>query len=46
MKREIETINKNQEEMNNKMSEIKNTLEGNRASWMKERMESVTWRTR
>ena len=28
MKKEIETINKNQEEMNNKISEIKNTLEG------------------
>ena len=28
MKKEIETINKNQEEMNKKISEIKNTLEG------------------
>ena len=28
MKKEIETITKNQEEMNNKISEIKNTLEG------------------
>ena len=26
MKKEIETTNKNQEEMNNKISEIKNTL--------------------
>ena len=28
MKREIESINKNQEQMNNKIPEIKNTLEG------------------
>ena len=28
MKKEIETINKNQEEMNNKILEIKSTLEG------------------
>ena len=28
MKKEIETIHKNQQEMNNKISEIKNTLEG------------------
>ena len=28
MKKEIETINKNQKEMNNKIFEIKNTLRG------------------
>ena len=29
MKKEIETINKGQEEMNNTISELKNTVEGN-----------------
>ena len=28
MKKEIEIVNKNQEEMNNKITEIKNKLEG------------------
>ena len=43
MKKEIETINKNQEEMKNRISEIKNTLEG---GWMKQRTKLVVWKAR
>ena len=47
MKKEIETINKNEDEMNNKILKIKKkTLEGIEAGWMKQRIESGRWRTR
>ena len=40
MKKEIETINKGQEEMKNTISEVKNTVEGIKAHLMKQRIES------
>ena len=46
MKKEIETINKGQEEMKNAISELKNTVEGIKAGSMKQRIRSVNWRTR
>ena len=46
MKKEIETINKNQEEMNHNTSEIKTHQKESQAGWMKQRIESVSWRTR
>ena len=46
MKREIETINKNQEEMKNTTFEIKYTLEGFTHNWIKQRTELVSWKTR
>ena len=46
MKKEIETINKNQEDMKNTISEIKTTLEGITTGWMKQRTELVSWKTR
>ena len=46
MKKEIETINKGQDEMKNTISELKNTVEGNKRGSMKQRIESVSWRTR
>ena len=41
MKKEIETINKGQEEMKNAISELKNTVEGIKAGSMKQMIESV-----
>ena len=45
MKKEIETINKGQEEMKNAMSELKNTVEAIKADWMKQRIGSANWMT-
>ena len=41
-KKEIETINKGQEEMKNTISELKNTVEGKKADLMKQRIGSVS----
>ena len=46
MKKEIETINKGQEEMKNTISELKNTVEGIKADLMKQRSGSANWKTR
>ena len=46
MIKEIETINKNQEEMKNTISEIKIALEGNASRLMKHSTESASWKTR
>ena len=47
MKKEIENINKSQEEMKNTISELKNTVEEeSKTGYMKHRIQSVTWRTR
>ena len=46
MKKEIETINKGQEEMKNTISELKNTVEGIKADLLKERIGSASWRTK
>ena len=46
MKREIETINKGQEEMKNTISELKNTVEGIKSNLMKQRIGSANWMTR
>ena len=45
-KKEIETINKSQEEMKNTISELKNTVEGIKSRPYKQRIGSVNWRTR
>ena len=45
MKKEIETINKGQEEMKNTISELKNTVEGMKSRLMKQRIGSANWRT-
>ena len=44
MKKEIETINKGQEEMKNTISELKNTVEGIKSRMMKQRIGSASWR--
>ena len=44
MKKEIETINMGQEEIKNTISELKNTVEAIKADWMKQRIESASWR--
>ena len=46
MKKEIEMINKGQEEMKNTISELKNTVEGTKAGSMKQRIGSANWTTR
>ena len=46
MKKEIETINKGQEEMKNTISELKNTVEGSKADLMKQRIGSASWETK
>ena len=46
MKKEIETINKGQEEMLNTISELKNKAEGMKIRLMKQTIKSVSWRTR
>ena len=46
MKKEIETINKGQEEMKNTISELKNTVEGIQSNLMKQRIGSANWTTR
>ena len=46
MKKEIETINKGQEEMKNTISELKNTVEGSKTDLMNQRIRSVNWKTR
>ena len=46
MKKEIEMINKGQEEMKNTISELKNTVEGPKAGSMKQRIELVSWKTK
>ena len=46
MKKDIETINKGQEEMKNTISELKNTVEGIKADLMKQRIGSASWRTK
>ena len=45
MKKEIETIYKGQEEMNNTISELKNRVERMKADLMKQRIGSASWRT-
>ena len=45
MKKEIETIKKCQEEMKNRFSELKNTVEGIKSRLMKQRIGSARWRT-
>ena len=44
MKKEIEAINKGQEEMKNKISKLKNTVGGIKAGSMKQRTRSANWR--
>ena len=39
-------MNKSQEERKNTISELKNTVEGIKTGSMKQRIESVSWRTR
>ena len=46
MKKETETINKGQEENKNTNSELKNTVEGTKADFMKPRIGSASWRTK
>ena len=46
MKKEIEIINKCQEEMKNTISELKKIVEGIKADLMKQRIKSAIWRTR
>ena len=46
MKKEIQTINKGQDKMKNTICELKNTVEGNKTSLMKESIVSVRWRKR
>ena len=46
MKKEIETINKSQEEMKNTVSEQKGTVEGIISKLKEERIRSVSWRTK
>ena len=46
MKKEIETINKGQEEMKSTISELKNTVEGSKADLMKQRTGSANWKTK
>ena len=46
MKKEIETINKGQEEMKDTISELKKIVEGIKAGLMKQRIKSAIWRTR
>ena len=45
-KKEIETINKGREESKNTISKLKNTVEGSKADLMKQRIRSVSWRTK
>ena len=44
MKKETETINKGQEEKKSTNSELKNTVEGTKADFMKPRIGSASWR--
>ena len=46
MKKEIETINKGQEEMKKTISELKNTVEGIKSRINEAEVESANWRTR
>ena len=46
MKKEIETINKGQEEMKNTISKLKNTVDGIKSQLMKQRIGSANWKTR
>ena len=46
LKKEIKTINKDQEEMKNTISELKNTVERIKTDLMKQRIGSVSWRTK
>ena len=46
MQKEIETINNGKEEMKNKISELKNTVEGIKTGLMKEGIGSVNRRTK
>ena len=46
MKKEIETINKGQQEVKNTISELKNTVEGMKSRLMKQRIGSAGWRTK
>ena len=46
MKKEMETINKGQEEMKNTISEPKNILEGIKSRLDEQRTGSANWRTR
>ena len=46
MKKETETINKDQEEMKNTIYELKNTVEGIKIGLKRQRTRSANWRTR
>ena len=46
MKKEIETINKGQEEMKKTISELKNQWKESMADLMKQRIGSASWRTK
>ena len=46
MKKEIETINKSQEEMKNTISEWKNTVEGMKSRLDEAEDHSASWRTK
>ena len=46
MKKEIETINKGQEEMKNTISELKNTVEGLKSRLDEAEIGSASWRTK
>ena len=46
MKKEMEIINKGQEEMKNTISELKNTVEGIKSRLDEAEIGSANWRTR
>ena len=46
MKKDIETVNKNQEEMKNTISELKTIVEGIKSRVDEERMKPASWMTR
>ena len=46
MKKEIGTLNKDQEEMKNTISELKNTVEGMKSRLDEQRIGSASWRTK
>ena len=46
MKKDIETINKSQEEMNYTIYELKNTVEGIKSKLDEAEDESVSWKAR
>ena len=46
MKKVIETTNKHQEEMKNIISELKTQYKESKAGYKKQKIKSVSWRTR